>query len=40
MVSPSTIYGYRKEVGKFIDYIIPKNIPEINLYYLFSTTQV
>jgi len=31
MASPSTIYGYRKEVGKFIDYITSINITDINL---------
>jgi len=31
IASPSTIYGYRKEVGKFIDYINSVNITDINL---------
>jgi site-specific recombinase XerD len=31
IASPSTIYGYRKEIGKFIDYVILINITEINL---------
>jgi integrase/recombinase XerD len=31
IASPSTIYGYRKEVGKFIDYITSVNITDINL---------
>ena len=31
MASPSTIYGYNKEVNKFLDYIISENIPDINL---------
>jgi len=31
IASPSTIYGYNKEVGKFIDYINSINITEINL---------
>jgi len=31
IASPSTIYGYRKEVGKFIDYINSINISDINL---------
>jgi site-specific recombinase XerD len=31
IASPSTIYGYRKEVGKFIDYITSINILDINL---------
>jgi len=31
MASPSTIYSYNKEVGKFIDYITLENITDINL---------
>jgi len=31
IASPSTIYGYRKEVGKFIDYLTLENIIDINL---------
>jgi len=31
IASPSTIYGYRKEVGKFIDYITYISITDINL---------
>jgi len=31
IASPSTIYGYNKEVGKFIDYITSINIYDINL---------
>jgi len=31
IASPSTIYGYRKEVGKFIDYITSINIYDVNL---------
>jgi len=31
IASPSTIYGYNKEVGKFIDYITSINISDINL---------
>jgi len=31
IASPSTIYGYRKEVRKFIDYITSINISDVNL---------
>ncbi len=31
IASPSTIYGYNKELKKFIDYIISENISDINL---------
>jgi len=31
IASPSTIYSYRKEVGKFIDYITSINISDVNL---------
>jgi len=31
IASPSTIYGYRKEVGKFIDYINSISITDVNL---------
>jgi len=31
IASPSTIYGYNKEVGKFIDYIASVNIYDVNL---------
>ena len=31
IASPSTIYGYRKEVGKFIDYITSISITGVNL---------